>query len=104
MQKMQKEYLLIYKLLKKIPKGKVTTYGEIARVLGNLRYCRFVGNVLNKNSDSEVPCHRVVRSDAKVGGFRYGKKKKIELLRKEGIKIKNGRILDFEKFFYRFAT
>jgi len=92
----------VYELTKKIPKGRVTTYGEIARALGNLGYSRAVGNALKKNDNKAVPCHRVVRSDGTVGGFRNGAKKKIEILRKEGIQIKSGKILNFNRVLHKF--
>ncbi len=85
-----------------IPKGKVTTYGRIAEFIGKPKASRAVGNALNKNpTPIIVPCHRVVRSDGSVGGFASGPKKKIELLRKECIEIKNNKI-DLEKFGFRF--
>ena len=90
-----------YKVLKKVPLGKVTTYGEIARILKSKAY-RAVGNAMNKNPYSpHVPCHRVVKSDGRVGGFASGIKKKISMLRKEGIKIVKGKI-DLKKYLHRF--
>ena len=77
----------VYRVVKKIPKGKVMTYKQVARALGKPRAYRAVGNVLNKNIDLKIPCHRVIRSDGSVGGYRQGIKKKIELLRKEGLEI-----------------
>jgi methylated-DNA-[protein]-cysteine S-methyltransferase len=94
-------------LCKKIPKGKVSTYKEIACKLNNKAY-RAVGNAMNKNPYSffsakkKVPCHRVVCSDGKIGGFSKGTKQKIVLLKKEGIQIKNNRIINFEKVLFRF--
>lgn len=73
----------VYNIVKKIPKGKVLTYKEVAVKLGNPRLARAVGNALNKNRDLKVPCHRVIRSDGKLGGYRDGKKKSF-LLREEG--------------------
>lgn len=82
----------VYKLTKKIPKGKVTTYKIIAYKLGTKAY-RAVGNALNKNPYApKVPCHRVIKSDGSVGGFAKGTNAKIKLLKKEGVKIKKGRI------------
>jgi len=90
-----------YKILRKVPKGKVTTYKEIARALRSKAY-RAVGNAMNKNPYSpEVPCHRVIKSNGEVGGFASGVKKKIRLLKKEGIEIKRGKI-DFKKYLYKF--
>ncbi|PIN86963.1 cysteine methyltransferase [Candidatus Woesearchaeota archaeon CG10_big_fil_rev_8_21_14_0_10_44_13] len=92
----------VWKLTKRVPKGKVSTYKEIARKLGTKAY-RAVGNALNKNPYSpEVPCHRVVKSDGCVGGFARGTRKKVEMLKSEGIKIKNNKIIDFRKKLYKF--
>jgi methylated-DNA-[protein]-cysteine S-methyltransferase len=81
-----------YSLLKKVPRGKVTTYGAIARALGSKGY-RAVGRAMNQNPYSpEVPCHRVVCSDGKIGGFSLGISKKIKILREEGIEVKGGKV------------
>jgi len=61
--------------------------------LGNKNLARAVGNALNKNRDKAVFCHRVVRSDGRVGGFNGGEAKKIALLKAEGVKIEKGRII-----------
>ncbi len=64
---------------------------------------RAVGNALNKNPFAPlVPCHRVVSSDGSLGGFAYGSKAKIVLLKKEGVAVKNNQIVDFEKKIWRF--
>ena len=91
-----------YDLLRKVPRGKVTTYKIIAKKLGTKAY-RAVGNAMNKNPYSpNVPCHRVVNSDGKIGGFALGVKNKIKILKKEGIKIKNNKIENFERVVYKF--
>ena len=90
----------VYALTKRIPKGKVSSYKIIAEKLGTKAY-RAVGNALNKNINKNVPCHKVVRSDGVVGGFARGTKKKIEMLEKEGVEIKNGKIEDFGKFLFK---
>lgn len=91
----------VYNLCKKIPKGKVTTYKIIAEKLGTKAY-RAVGNALNKNPFApKVPCHRVVNSDGNVGGFAKGINKKIKLLKKEGVKIKNNKI-NLRKYLFDF--
>lgn len=74
----------VYAVVKKIPKGKVLTYKEVARRAGKPKAYRAVGNILNKNIDSKVPCHRVIRSDGKIGGYRDGTLFKIKRLREEG--------------------
>ena len=86
----------VYELCKKVPKGKVTTYKAIAEKMGTKAY-RAVGTALNKNPFAKVPCHRIVGSNGHLVGFARGLKKKAALLKKEGIKIKNNKIVDFEK-------
>lgn len=90
-----------YALLRKVPKGKVTTYKALASALGTKAY-RAVGNAMNKNPYApEVPCHRVVGSDGSLVGFASGLKNKTSLLTKEGIVIQNGKI-DLAQFGYTF--
>ncbi len=92
----------IWNLTKKIPKGKVTTYKLLAEAAGSKAY-RAVGQAMNKNPYAPiVPCHRVVNSKGHLHGFAHGLKKKAELLRNEGIGIKNNKIVDFEKVVFRF--
>ncbi len=75
----------VYKVVSKIPKGKVMTYAEVAKAVGSPRAFRAVGSALNKNPNPVIiPCHRVIRSNGEVGGYRGGTKKKIALLKKEG--------------------
>ena len=74
----------IFKVVKKIPKGKTLTYQEVAIKIGRPRAARAVGNALNKNYDPAIPCHRVIRSDGKTGGYNRGSQKKITILQKEG--------------------
>jgi methylated-DNA-[protein]-cysteine S-methyltransferase len=109
----------VYNIVKKIPKGKVTTYKEVARVLGNPKLVRAVGNALRQNPfpflsnfprrsvlsprqsalassprrSAFIPCHRVIKSDGSLGGYQLGIEKKKKLLRKEGVRFdKNGKI------------
>ncbi len=107
-----------YKLLRKVPKGKVTTYKAIAKKLNTKAY-RAVGNAMNKNPNAfplttskgrvggfgsvsgKTPCHRVINSNGELGGFAFGIKNKIKLLRQEGIEIKNNKI-DLKKYEYKF--
>jgi len=82
----------VIEAIKKIPRGKTKTYKDIAQEVG----CspRYVGYVCSLNRDYEnVPCHRVVGSDGSLGGYNRGVKLKEKLLKEEGVKIKNGRIL-----------
>jgi len=78
----------VYDVVRKIPSGKVLTYKDVAKIAGNEKASRPVGNILHKNQDPKIPCHRVIRSDGKFGGYNKGAELKIEKLRKEGIVIK----------------
>ena len=91
----------IYKILKKVPKGRVTTYKELGRASGY--HQRAVGKLMNVNPYApRVPCHRVVMSNGSIGGFDGNVPKKIAILKKEGILVKLGKIVDFEKKFFKF--
>ena len=98
---MESFYEKCYSTLKKVPKGKVTTYKAIAHELNSKAY-RAVGTAMNKNPYSpQVPCHRVINSDGGVGKFAHGQKKKIEMLKREGIEIKNGKI-NLKRYEFKF--
>ncbi len=87
-------------LLLKIPKGKVTTYKVIAHAMGTKGY-RYIGQLLNKNPEPDrYPCFKVVNSDGRLGGFAMGSKDKIRRLKKDGIVISDGKIVNFEKILY----
>ena len=98
----------VYALCRRIPKGRLTTYKELARALGKKgQVYRAVGRALRENPFApHVPCHRVINSSGAVGGFR-GKVKgkevqeKIKLLKKEGIIIINGKV-NLQKYLFRF--
>ncbi len=74
----------VYDVVRKIPQGKTLTYKEVAKRAGRPKAFRAVGNILNKNDNPEIPCHRVIRSDGNTGGYNRGSEKKIERLREEG--------------------
>lgn len=75
----------VYDIVRKIPRGKVMTYAEVARAAGRPRASRGVGYWMSKNYDPKIPCHRVVRSDGTIGNYnRGGSKRKTELLKQEG--------------------
>ncbi len=82
-------------LTARIPRGRVTTYGTIAKALGNPRASRAVGQALHFNPFAPaVPCHRVVGSDGKLTGFASGIRRKAQLLKKEGVEVWDDRIAD----------
>ncbi|MGC1928274.1 MAG: MGMT family protein [Candidatus Nitrosopolaris sp.] len=88
----------VYDLLLKIPAGKVSTYGDLAKALGDPSASRQVGGILGRNPNPiKVPCHRIVMSDGKVGGYAYGSNRKKELLEKEGISFTDGIVSNFKK-------
>jgi methylated-DNA-[protein]-cysteine S-methyltransferase len=96
----------VYGLCKKIPSGKVSTYGEIAKALRSSP--RAVGQALRCNPDAPiVPCHRIVRTDGSIGGFN-GKIKgkeielKIKRLNAENVFVEKGKIKNYEKIKYSF--
>jgi len=92
----------VYKKLLQVPKGKVTTYSALAKAVGLKNGQRVIGRIMNKNPYPVViPCHRVILSNGKVGGYAWGEKVKTKMLAKEGIKIKKGKILD-PNIIYRF--
>lgn len=75
----------VYDVVRKIPRGKVMTYAEVAKKAGSPGASRAVGSLMAKNYDLKIPCHRVIRSDGKIGNYnRGGPKKKFELLHQEG--------------------
>lgn len=93
----------VYLATGKIPKGKLATYGQIARAIGKPRAARAVGSALRKNPFApKVPCHRVIRSDGEIGQYAGGQKKKIAMLKKEGIKIRDGKAINLDQKLYCF--
>ncbi len=93
----------VWNIMKKIPKGKVTTYKEVAHALNTKAY-RAVGNACGRNPYAPaVPCHRVISTSGDIGGFTGNLKDKIKLLESEGIRIKNNKIMDLEKVLFKFS-
>lgn len=74
----------VYRVVAKIPAGKTMTYKQVATKAGNPFAARAVGTLMSKNYNPKIPCHRVVRSDGKIGGYnRGGPSRKTELLLEE---------------------
>jgi methylated-DNA-protein-cysteine methyltransferase-like protein len=91
----------IYEVVKTIPKGKVTTYGQVALLAGNPHWSRVVGYALHKNPQPGIiPCHRVVTRNGEVAkSFAFGGENvQRELLEKEGIKFKSDGTIDLQKY------
>ncbi len=75
----------VYAVVAKIPRGKTLTYKQVAARAGNPRASRAVGTLMANNYNSNIPCHRVIRSDGTIGNYnRGGTVKKRLLLKKEG--------------------
>ena len=97
-----------YELLRQVPKGKVTTYKEIANALNTSAY-RAVGNAMRNNPYApKTPCHRCVGSNGTLGGFRgkttgFEIDDKVKMLTEEGIDIRNGKIQNFSDVLHRFV-
>jgi len=94
----------VYAIAKKIPEGKVTTYGAIAKALGTARSARMVGWAMNASHNNvEIPAHRVVNRNGLLSGKYHfeGSNLMQQLLENEGIKVVDNQILDFEKHFWQ---
>ena len=74
-------------IVAKISKGKTLSYKEVAARAGNPKAARAVGAILRTNFDQKIPCHRVIRSDGKLGGYNRGTAQKVMRLRAEGADI-----------------
>lgn len=74
----------VFEVVQKIPRGKTLTYKQVAERAGSPKACRAVGSILSKNFDPKIPCHRVIRSDGRLGGYNRGAEKKKDILKKEG--------------------
>ncbi|MBU1197249.1 MGMT family protein [Candidatus Micrarchaeota archaeon] len=89
-------------LTKRIPRGRVSTYRDIARALHSRAY-RAVGHALHHNPDApRIPCHRVVRSGGGLGGYAQGARMKTQRLRQEGVRIDHGMVRDFSRLRFRY--
>ncbi|MEM8784196.1 MAG: MGMT family protein [Planctomycetota bacterium] len=88
-----------YALCRTIPRGRVTTYGEMAKALGSPGAARAVGNAMRTNPDApRTPCHRVVGGDGRLTGYAFGLERKAALLEQEGVPVRGGRA-DLSKLF-----
>ena len=89
----------VYDIVDQIPEGKVTTYGDIAKALGHPGASRLIGRILNKNPNPILtPCHRVIKSNGNIGGYAFGKARKKELLKKEGLCFIGDSTAEFAKY------
>lgn len=90
-----------YDLVRQIPPGRISTYGAVAKALGDLRASRAVGHMMNQNPDADtMPCFKIVYSDGKLGGFGLGIDDKIRRLKNDKIEVNDGKIVDFQNVFF----
>lgn len=94
-----------YDMLRQVPAGRVTTYGALAKAIGKPRASRLMGAIMRGNPQAPaVPCHRVVKSDGSIGGYSGSSPenitRKIEMLRSEGVEVREGKVLDFKTVFF----
>ncbi|MBP7058618.1 MGMT family protein [Candidatus Gracilibacteria bacterium] len=84
----------VYAIVRGIPRGQVLTYKQVATLAGNSKASRVIGNLMNKNYDQTIFCHRVIRSDREIGGYNRGALNKIKILKEEGHKIIDGKLYE----------
>lgn len=85
----------VYQVVKAIPRGKVISYGEVARRAGSPRAARAVGSLMNKDADfHRLPCHRVILGSRYVGAYAGGPQAKAKKLKLEGVIVENLRVLE----------
>lgn len=94
----------VLEFLKAIPRGRLTTYGQIARALGRPRAYRAVGAALARNKTPiRIACHRVVRADGSIGGYLgsvKGARRKAALLASEGVVLRKGKIVNLQQLLW----
>jgi O-6-methylguanine DNA methyltransferase len=95
----------VYDLLRQVPSGRVTTYGALAKAAGMPKASRLVGAIMRGNPNApKVPCHRVVKSDGSLGGYSGSAaeniRRKVSLLEAEGVRVRGGKVQDFDKVFF----
>ncbi|MCL9809544.1 MGMT family protein [Flavobacterium luminosum] len=93
----------VYEVVRKIPEGRVTSYGAIAKALGTARSARMVGWAMNASHDREdVPAHRVVNRNGILTGKHHfeGTNLMQQLLESEGVKVENNQVVDFKEIFW----
>ncbi len=93
----------VFEVAKLVPKGRVTSYGAIAAYIGMKRSARMVGYAMNaSHNDKSIPAHRVVNRNGMLTGKHHfkGPDEMQKRLEKEGIKVKNDKIVNFEKHFW----
>ena len=84
-------------IVRRIPPGRLSTYGDVAAAAGNARACRAVGNIMRDCGSTDVPCHRVIAAGGRLGGFGGNLELKRALLRAEGVAVVGDRVKEFQQ-------
>jgi len=82
---------------RRIPPGRVATYGDVAAMAGRPRAARAVGNIMRTCGRADVPCHRVIAAGGRIGGYGGRETFKRALLAAEGLIVSGGRVRDFDR-------
>ncbi len=85
----------VLSVVRRIPAGRIASYGEVAAIAGKPRAARAVGNIMRDCTARDVPCHRVVASGGRLGGYGGNVELKRALLRAEGVRVAGDRIRDY---------
>jgi O-6-methylguanine DNA methyltransferase len=85
----------VLSVVRRIPPGRVATYGDVAAAAGRPRAARAVGNIMRGCTAHDVPCHRVIAAAGKLGGYGGRREMKRALLRAEGILVSGDKIREF---------
>jgi len=91
----------VLSVVRRIPPGRVVTYGDVAALAGKPRASRAVGNIMRNCREPGVPCHRVIAAGGLLGGYGGSLQLKRELLRAEGVEVGMGRVRSFERARWR---
>jgi len=91
-----------YDLVRQIPDGKISSYGEVAKALGDIIASRAVGRMMNQNPNADnMPCFKIVHSDGSIGGFGLGVNDKIRRLKEDNVLVRDSKIVDFENILFK---
>jgi O-6-methylguanine DNA methyltransferase len=91
----------LYELTSQIPEGMISTYKLLAEAIGKPKAARAVGKLLNSNPyPIIVPCHRIIHSDGRIGGYSNGVERKTDLLISEGVVLRNGRVVNYREILF----
>ena len=91
----------VLSLVRRIPRGRVATYGHIAAMAGRPRAGRAVGNIMRGCHRPDVPCHRVIAASGRLGGYGGGQVQKRALLIAEGVEVSGSRVREFDRVSWR---